>query len=561
VTPDGGAVTAPPNATGQQVTFWVSSTSSFDETYFLSCFILAPLTSCWDEGQLFVPAGQTVSTIVTFSTGPGGTGRVGLLAGSDDGRYTVTVLNDGVAATVTPDAATGAVEPTRRANTGALSTAFSVRNRGSAADSYTLTCAGSANVTCGTVSPSGITNLAPGITTSVTVNYSVGGAGTGSLTLNAAGGISSDAGSYTVPVAAAGGPLVDFTPYNFANQDYSLCAVSCFATAYAQSTVPYFSFDTPRTVTLAYNSDRVNPRPFVHVNVTPDTGFTPTEYRLQVKVNGVTRSFVNGDSILRFAYPGRMTVRIGGQFDASSYATNVYPMDILVSAYYAGSQSLITTALSTKLVVVNETNSPVAGGWTLGGVQRLYLQTDSSALVTEGDGSAVYFAKVGLMYDSPSGDFSKLIVSSLSGTNGWARVYPDSAKAVFDITGRMVQLRDRFNNMTTIGYDGSGRVVRVKDPANLRDTLTYGPNGLASIIDPGTPARTTTVTVDAGRKLTAITDPDNVRTGFDFDASLQLTKVINRRADTTRLGYDPLSRKLTAITSLRCSPFLVQFRS
>ena len=84
---------------------------------------------------------------------------------------------------------------------------------------------------------------------------------------------------------------------------------------------------------------------------------------------------------------------------------------------------------------------------------------------------------------------------------------------------------------------------------NLALTLSYGPNGLASIQDPGTPARTTTVTVDASRRLVQITDPDNVSTNFVYDATLLLQKAINRRGDTTSFGYDGLSRKLTLITS------------
>src|SRR5439155_5716648 len=234
-----------------------------------------------------------------------------------------------------------------------------------------------------------------------------------------------------------------------------------------------------RNVTLAYNSDRVNPRPVVLVNVTPDLSYgqTPTEYRVQVKVNGTFVTFLNGDQTLRFTYPGSASARLGGQLDASGYATGVYPMDILVSALYAGG-SLLTNDVATKLTVVNETNAAVAGAWTLAGIERLYLQADSGAVLTEGDGGAVYFAHMPGAYVSPGGEFSKLVLSNLSGTNGWARRYPDSSKAVFDNTGKMVQLRDRFNNITTISYDANARVSQIKDPANLALTLSYGPNGL-----------------------------------------------------------------------------------
>jgi YD repeat-containing protein len=341
-----------------------------------------------------------------------------------------------------------------------------------------------------------------------------------------------------VSAPPSGAPVVDTTPYNYAKQDYGLCAVNCFMMLYRQSTVPYFSFDTPRSVTLAYNSDRAFPWPFVLVNVSPDLtyGQTPTEYDLQVKVNGAFVTFANnGEQTLRFTYPGSAPARIGGQIDASSYATGVYPMDILVSAVYSGG-AVITNDIVTKFVVVNETNAPIAGGWALAGIQHLYLQSDSAALVTQGDGSAVYFTHSPGAYASPGGEFSKLILSNLSGTNGWARVYPDSLKAVFDNTGKMVQLRDRFNNITAVAYDASARVAKITDPAGLADTLIYGANGLSSIKDPG--GRITTVTVDASRKLTAITDPDNVSTSFTFDSFLEMTSIVDRRGDTTTYGYN-----------------------
>ena len=78
---------------------------------------------------------------------------------------------------------------------------------------------------------------------------------------------------------------------------------------------------------------------------------------------------------------------------------------------------------------------------------------------------------------------------------------------------RAVNTHEVFGPVATICvYDGSGRVSQIKDPLNLALTLSYGANGLASVQDPGNPARTTTITVDGTRSLTAITDPDNVST-------------------------------------------------
>ena len=177
---------------------------------------------------------------------------------SDVGWYTIPVATFGVA--VTPDVG---IAPTRVPNTGGYTAAFTVQNTGSGQEVYNFTCTGSANVTCGTVGPSGLT-LAGGGFGTVTVSYAVGAAGAGTLSLTATGssGFSSDGGSYAVSVGQpAGAPLVDMTAYNFDKQDYGRCALSCFAAVYAQSTVPYFSRNTPRSVTLAFNGDRANPRP------------------------------------------------------------------------------------------------------------------------------------------------------------------------------------------------------------------------------------------------------------------------------------------------------------
>ncbi|HET8712731.1 MAG TPA: hypothetical protein VFM23_03515, partial [Gemmatimonadales bacterium] len=335
---------------------------------------------------------------------------------------------------VTPDNGTA---PTRVPNTGGYTAVFNVSIT-SGMDTWTFVCSSSGNVTCGVVGPKSAA-LFQGEALNVTVSYSVGNAGSGTLTLTAISPSSSDAGSFTVPIGqAAGAPIVDVTPYNFDKQDYRRCALACFATIYTQSTVPYFSLNTPRSVTLIYNSDRVNPRPFVHVNVTPDlsTG-TPLEYRFQVKVNGAFVTFLNGETLLRFAYPGNVKVRLGGQFDASSYATGVYPLDIIVAALYPGSVRK-TTTIPTKLAVVNETNAAVARGWTLAGIQRLYLQIDGSALITEGDGSATYFWNVGGTFQTPRGDFS-----ALTSGGGYTRSFVDGTQILFDATGKMTQVRDR----------------------------------------------------------------------------------------------------------------------
>ncbi len=543
VTPDGGSQPVRASQTGgYTVTFTVTNEGTVTDGYGITCRGSSNVTcTSINKGSVALASRASTTVTATYSVTTDGPGTLTLTAddggnASDNGSYNITVATFHVA--VTPD---GATAQQRLAETTGWTETFTVQNTGTGQDTYTFTCAASGQATCTGVSPATAT-LTPTASTTVSASYSVGVYGTGTLSLKATG-MASDTGWYTVPVYG-GPPVVDSAPYVFALQDYTRCAQECFSATYATNTVPYFSQDAARSVLLLYNSDRGSPRPFVLVNVTPSPTYpgTPTEYRLKAQLNGVTVRFVNGDSILRFTYPGTAPARLGGQFDASGYATGVYPMTITASALYG--TSLFDHTVNAKLIVVNDSNSAVARGWTVGGVQRLYLQADGSALITEGNGSAIYFAKSGDPYHpfiTPRGDFT-----NLTGTSGWVRHYPDGSHATFDATGRMTQIGDRFGNSNGVTYDASGRVSQLQDPQGLAITLNYGTYGLATIVDPM--GRTTAVTVDASRRLTALTDPDNVSTSFGYDANSRLSSVTDRRGATTTFAYDA-GWKLASVTA------------
>jgi RHS repeat-associated protein len=342
-------------------------------------------------------------------------------------------------------------------------------------------------------------------------------------------------------------PVVSLAPYSGAVQDMARCAFDCFAATYAQSTVPYYSMDTPRNVTLVYHGDRVDPRSFVHVDVTHggDASNLPTAYRLKVKRGQTNVTFLNGETTLRFT-PSASTLRLGGQFDAAANgmsADSVYNITIVVGAEYAvGVEEVWAT---TTLIVVNENDSPIARGWTLAGVQRLY-PTSGGALLTDGSGSAVYFTGSGTTYYAPAGEFTKLSASGTGTSRTFTRAYPDSTKLTFNYLGRMTEIRDRFNNATSFGYDGSNRLSQITDPAGKVTYLTYGTYGLSSV---GGFGPVTNVSVNATRLLTAIRDPDNDSTRFAYDGTQRLSTITDRMGAATTLGYSPTSRKLTSVTA------------
>ncbi len=340
-------------------------------------------------------------------------------------------------------------------------------------------------------------------------------------------------------------PMLSLAPYSPDLLDYGRCAMACFAATYAQSTVPYFSLDTPRNVTLVYNGDRVDPKPFIHVDVThSDAGNVPQYFQLRLrKADQTYVTFLNGESTVRFT-AGVGTWRIGGQFDPATNnmsADVVHAVTVVVGAVYSG--GVVETAVATRVIVLNENDSPIAKGWTLAGVQRLYPQAGGSALIAEGEGSATYFQKVASLFVSPTGDFSRLTVAGTGSGTVYTRAYPDSTKVRFNYLGLMTSVRDRFGNLDSIQYQGNA-VWRIIDPNGTYQQLTYNANGLSSIAALG---RTTTVTVQANRTLTAITDPDNFATQFGYDGNLRLRTVTDRNGATrSSLAYHANSGKVVA---------------
>lgn len=339
---------------------------------------------------------------------------------------------------------------------------------------------------------------------------------------------------------------------NNTDQDMGLCAASCFAVTAARSTVPYYSLNQPRSITLAYNSDRAFPRPFVYADVSVTSApASVSEYRLEVQRNGADLTFTNGETVLHFQ--GTSTpagsYRLAGQLDLTSDSTGMYAVTIIATAVYANG-TMDQTAVPTQLMVVNTGISPVAKGWTVAGVPRLYMQSDSSALITDGAGSAKYFAKSSSTYSgyvTPAGDYSTLWPRSSHA--GWKQTFGDNSTIWFSSAGLADSVTDRFGISTRFVYDGSQRLVQVYDSTLVRSvgaaravtTLNYGSTGLSSIVEPNPVAssgRATAIHVDASGMLRAVVDPDSDSTSYGYDGSSRLSSARDRNGTTMTFRYD-----------------------
>lgn len=418
-----------------------------------------------------------------------------------------------------------------------LSTVFLIRNFGSSMGVYLSVAAVCNHIGILTCTPTQ-TNVfvPPGGTVPVTLNYTTGSVGQyaeATLQLRDLSGGGNMLDVLYQPILTQ--PLsVNLTTYNPNDQDMRRCAVGCFTARYSHSTVPFYTLDQPRTVTVMYHGDRAWPRPVIHVLASMLPGAqTPTEFRMAATINGVNVTFTNGEQLLHFQ--GGTSGRLSGQFDASAYSTGTYSLTVTVTAVYANGSTTPISA-SSKIPIVNEGSSAIANGWTLTGIQRMYF-TSGGYLITDGDGSATWFQGLG-----QGADFTTL---SLSGST-YTRTYLDGTRTTFNSAGFMNGIIDRFGRTTSIVYDASNRVSQIIDPRRNAGAnvpyyqLAYGAYGLASISETGGPgiARTTTFNVGSARRLSSITDPDGISIALGYDGSGRLSTVTNRRGAVKTFVYN-----------------------
>jgi len=398
----------------------------------------------------------------------------------------------------------------------------------------TVSCTGA---TCSTLAPTYYTGSDGWIhVLAIVYTMNSGTAYTMHLTISGSGGVVN---------ATANGIVVSAfsvsSAYPTSYIDPDACVASCFAMRYAFSTVPMVTLNTPQSISLVYDQNRATPRPFIGATVT----FVPhaagiSSFDLSAYVNGVAVTFLNGETHLKFNGGGsNQSVRVAGQFDASSYATGVYPLRVVVSAVSGVTE---THEINTQLIIVNDNGSSVGNGWTIGGVQRVFTVTSSVGgyLVTDGSGGAIWFRALGVR----ATDYSILATAG----SGFTRTYVNGTVVTFDGTGLETQVADRVGLTTKFGYSGT-QLTAVYDPMwTIRGStggywsLGYGATGLSSIVETGvTGGRTTSITTNASHQITRITDPDTYHTDFGYDASGRLDTVTDRGGASTVVAYEASS--------------------
>jgi RHS repeat-associated protein len=558
ITPDGGTATSLLVGGSGSFVFKVRNTGNVPATPVVSSDCSAALQSCslTAAGGVLSP-GDSVSLTASYQAASAGAARVALT-----GHFVEypTVIDSGTANLTVTRAPAYSVSVTVSgydpsnvaAGTTSNTQTYTITNTSqftSATTQFMLAMSRTGLVTsCPALSILPI-NLAPGASYTISVACPIGPpsgptTGTVRLTATAISPVFSGFGQRTVNLPASWGPAVDVSMNNPDFQSPTLCEAACFAATTSFSTVPYFSLDQPRKVTLLYNSDQAVPRPFIYADVNGSSTVAVTQYTMQATLNGTAVTFLNGQTLLTFTgSQPNAPVRLGGQFDARSFATNVYPLVVTVQAKYANGFTSAPAVVNSTFMIVNEANSEIAKGWIVAGRQRLYATASPGYLVTNGDRSATRFSALGVQ----AADFTTLTYDPTSTT--YTRTYADGSRTIFNAIRQHTASVSADRRTVSYGYLADGRLQYIGDPFRTKPqggltsiTLTYDANGLQKIQEPGADGtlgagRATTFVVNTSRCLTTATDPDAIASTFTCDTNARLATLSNRKTSVTTLVY------------------------
>ncbi|HEX8692781.1 MAG TPA: RHS repeat-associated core domain-containing protein [Longimicrobium sp.] len=344
-------------------------------------------------------------------------------------------------------------------------------------------------------------------------------------------------GSYTYtqppPAQWHADPLISLAPYS-----EGVRTVSPFDAVQTYTTPAYVSKDVPRSVTLVYTGAQAQARAFVQVDAFDNSQEKPAT--LSIQVLDAAGNPVTGER--HYSVEGAATHRLAATWTAPHLPTGAYTYLVAVRSHWAGDTR--TSTVPVRVLIVNEQGSRFGAGWSVAGLQRLHFRGDS-VMVTNGDGSAVYFAKNGFtIWKRPEGEWSELTrPDSL-----WHRRWPDGTEAVFSGDGYLKYVTDRFQNTTSFSWtwtaDGARVPYQIVDPVQQATTFAYhGANGthsykLGAIYDPGGRG-TGFAYYDGQNNLTYVHEADQgVGLVLGYDGAHRLVSRANRDGGTWTYVYD-----------------------
>ena len=183
-------------------------------------------------------------------------------------------------------------------------------------------------------------------------------------------------------------------------------------------------------------------------------------------------------------------------------------------------------------------NTILGYGWTHS--YNLTLTEDAVnhlVKIEDEQGKIFLFADTGGTYLAQIGDSSTLVKN----VSGFIWTQKTGKQYLFNLTGKLTQIKDRNANALTLTYDASNRLEKITDTANRAILLEYdGLNRLIRLKDPL--LRTFSYSYDANNNLINVTDPLNQIITYTYDANHNFTQKTDPRGRITTFTYDASDR-------------------
>ena len=125
-------------------------------------------------------------------------------------------------------------------------------------------------------------------------------------------------------------------------------------------------------------------------------------------------------------------------------------------------------------------------------------------------------------------------------TGSWDYVRNKGENLRFDGAGRLTQMRDRFSNAVTYGYDAAGNLVSITGSGGRQVTLSWASGRVGSVSDSA--GRTTSFTYNGSGNLVSVEAVDGAVWAYGYDTSHRMTTLTKPGGGVTTNVFDPSGR-------------------
>jgi hypothetical protein len=438
---------------------------------------------------------------------------------------------------------------------------------------YSLTCSGTA--TCTSQSGAFIMSTT-NPSDEVTVTYTTGASGAGSVLMTAMAASGSEAESEIVVQLPAplpnGAPIVGVDVVQRLPRSDCLITSAGPAGAYqcgdlvvAHTMPAYKTMNEDRRLTLLYSSAAATVQQTLAVHVTIPSGMqVPDTIRVALWIDTLEWNF----KYLGSSFASGEKRRLSLSFDASSltFGTGLYSYKLRVSNYY-GTTAFHADTTHGEIVAVDRkraTDAPYGVGWSVAGVSRLYTGRSErkALLIVEPDGSFVTYDFIAAAtYQAVSRAYRDTIVlGTFDPGDGSATYYRqrdiDQTESYYDAAGRLRWVIDKRGQKAEYDYSATNpyAISSIKAApwiVGAAYAFAYTTAGnLQSITDPAGRALGVTINQTTGF-LTSLLDPGLTQAvSLSYSTLGLLESWTSQRGHTFRYGYHLDQGLLRSVSTL-----------